>query len=99
MARGGCPIQNAAIEADDDVAILTAPVQAAIQQWEKLIIRIIEEGKKINAIKKDTSAQQIAAVLIALLEGGLMLAHIHNNIKDLKYAVEHAETIIASIKQ
>ena len=42
--RGGSPIQNASIEADDNIDVLKVPVQQSIIGWAKQISDIIEEG-------------------------------------------------------
>ena len=50
--RGGCPIQNASVEADDSALFMKRYVQTSIINWTKGISSWIEEGQKKGVFKK-----------------------------------------------
>jgi TetR/AcrR family transcriptional repressor of nem operon len=83
--RGGCPIQNASVEADDNALFLKKHVQASIKSWVADIEKIIEEGRSTGEFKKSSDAKQSAYAIITILEGGIMLSKIMNN-QDLLFA-------------
>jgi TetR/AcrR family transcriptional repressor of nem operon len=77
--KGGCPIQNASIEADDNAPFLRKHVQQSIKDWVKAISGIIEQGQKDGAYRKTVDAQAYAYSILTTLEGGVMLSKIMNN--------------------
>ncbi|HET6226940.1 MAG TPA: TetR/AcrR family transcriptional regulator [Bacteroidia bacterium] len=77
--RGGCIIQNAAIEADDNAPYLKKHVQQSIKDWAKGFTRIIEAGQQEGTIKKKIDAEAAAYEMIITLEGAIMLGKIMNN--------------------
>ena len=92
--HGGCPILNAAIEADDNLGFLKKTVQESIGNWVLQISGIIEAGQKEGTIKKSVNAQEYAYVILTNLEGGMMLAKIMNNQKLLFSALDRIVLII-----
>lgn len=95
--RGGCPIMNAAIEADDNMDFLLPHVKEAFSNLKKLIVQIIAAGKQSGEIKASADEEQTAVVLIALIEGGLMLAKTNGKVNDLRTTVGAAEKIISDL--
>ncbi|MEO5892348.1 MAG: TetR/AcrR family transcriptional regulator [Ferruginibacter sp.] len=92
--RGGCPILNASVEADDNLPFLKKNVQTSIRNWATRITGIIEEGKKSGEFKKNINAVDFSYNIITLIEGGIMLAKITNNQHLLFSALDRAELII-----
>lgn len=77
--RGGCIIQNAAIEADDNAPYLKKHVQRSIKDWVNSFTRIIEIGQQDGTFKKKIDAEAFAYEMIITLEGAIMLGKIMNN--------------------
>lgn len=71
---GGCPIQNSAVESDDTLPILQAKVQAAIQEWERRIIRSLEKGIERGEVRAEVDKAEFATLFIGILEGGILLS-------------------------
>ncbi|HXB13522.1 MAG TPA: TetR/AcrR family transcriptional regulator [Bacteroidia bacterium] len=92
--RGGCPVLNASVEADDNLPFLKRSVQNTIKGWIKSISDIIELGKEQNQIRKDINSAKYATTIITLIEGGIMMAKINNNHEPLFNALDRIETII-----
>lgn len=91
--RGGCPILNASIEADDNLPYLKKNVQNSIKIWADNIAKLIETGKQKSEFKKDIVALDYAYTIITLLEGGVMMSKIMNN-QNLLFAALDRITII-----
>lgn len=94
FTRGGCPIQNASIEADDNLPFLKKHVQTSMKNWAKQISAIIEQGQKEGEFKPSIDATQYAYIIITLLEGGIMLGKITNTQTHLFAALDRIEKII-----
>ena len=77
--RGGCIIQNAAIEADDNAPYLKKHVQKSIKDWVSGFTRIIEAGQQEGTFHKKINAEAAAYEMITTLEGAIMLGKIMNN--------------------
>ena len=92
--RGGSPIQNASIEADDNIDVLKVPVQQSIIGWAKQISDIIEEGMAQGEFRPYLNAPDYAFTIISQLEGGIMLGKIMNNPHLLFLSIDRVEYII-----
>ena len=92
--KGGCPILNAAVEADDSVSFLKTHVQHSIKSLSRTLSNIINEGQKNAELKKTVNADEFAYTIITMLEGGMMLSKIMNNQKLLFSALDRIEKLI-----
>lgn len=90
--RGGCPILNASIEADDNLPCLQVPVQRSIALWMKRIGSLIKKGKETGECRTSADPAAYAATVVTLIEGGIMLAKI---MKDPEYLFKALDRIMA----
>lgn len=74
--NGGCPILNTAIDADDTNALLKEKAATAVQKWKDNLIHLMELGIANKEFKSDINAPQVALSMIALIEGGIMIARV-----------------------
>jgi len=74
--EGGCPILNTAIEADDTHAVLREKAADAITGWKDNIAVIIQKGVANNEFRAEVDPEQIAISIVALIEGGIMVAKV-----------------------
>ncbi|MEH2211214.1 TetR/AcrR family transcriptional regulator [Nostoc sp.] len=95
--KGGCPLLNTAVESDDAHPALRERAQQAMNSWLHLICRIIETGIEKGEIRPEASADEIAIIIIATLEGGIMMSklygdsiHIHRVINHLNQYLENS---------
>jgi len=92
--RGGCPLLNTAIEADDTMPFLKNEVAKSFENWAQKIINILEKGKTQNEVIESTDSQKYAYLFITLIEGGILLSKTTNNQNHLYSALERVEKII-----
>jgi AcrR family transcriptional regulator len=97
--QGGCPILNTAIEADDTHAPLKEKASNAIIKWKKNIEEIIKKGIKQGEFKEDTDHAQLAVSIIALIEGGIMIAKVTNSQGNFNKVLHTVEMLINGIKK
>ncbi|MEH6939122.1 TetR/AcrR family transcriptional regulator [Bacillus sp. JJ664] len=80
--QGGCPIMNAAIEADDSMLEFEDTIKDGFNGLIQLIANVIKHGQECNEIKKDIQPNEMAVFIISSMEGSLALSRLN---KDKKY--------------
>lgn len=86
---GGCPILNAAVDADDAHPQLKARAAEAIEIWTQSVSRIIYNGIKRHQIHRTVRPEQFASVFVAVIEGGIMMSRTTGNRIHLSRSVDH----------
>lgn len=94
---GGCPMQNAAVEADDTNEPMRQKAADAILSWKNDIADLLKKGIKAGEFKKDTDPDQTALTLIALIEGAILLGKATRNIVYLDTVLDVAKEKIRSV--
>jgi TetR/AcrR family transcriptional regulator, transcriptional repressor for nem operon len=95
---GGCPILNTAIEADDANEELRDRARAAMDDWRATIHRIVNRGIERQEVRPTTDADEVASILIATLEGAMMLSSLYKDPVHMKRAVAHMERYVETIR-
>src|SRR5205814_6172376 len=91
---GGCPIMNTAIEADHAHPGLRQRAQAAMNGWHGLVRRIVEAGIRAGEIRSSVDPQEVASIVIACIEGAVMLSHLHGYTVHVAAARNHLTRFI-----
>ncbi|HET8912519.1 MAG TPA: TetR/AcrR family transcriptional regulator [Ktedonobacteraceae bacterium] len=86
---GGCPILNAAIEADDSNEGLRDRARSAMDEWRDTFRRIITKGMARQELRPGLDADEIASILISTLEGAVMLSNLYKDSIHIKRASAH----------
>jgi AcrR family transcriptional regulator len=94
-ATGGCPILNGNVDADDaPESALTLRVKASLLGWRQHIINIIEQGKTQGEIRPTADGARYATLFVALMEGGVLLAHSLKDPSAMTSTLAHVEDLI-----
>lgn len=91
---GGCIIMNTAIESDDTHPALRERAAAAMDEWRGLIERIIVKGIDKGEFRPDVVPAELAGIIIAGLEGSLMMSKLYNDSKYLRRMADHLHQYI-----
>jgi hypothetical protein len=86
---GGCPIMNAAIEADDADPLLQEKAREAMDSLLGMVRNLVQEGIKKGEVKQGVDPDFVATVFISTLEGALALSKLYKNQEYMKRAVHH----------
>jgi TetR/AcrR family transcriptional repressor of nem operon len=96
--KGGCPLLNAAIEADDSSPQLRRKANSILEILKSSICHILTKGIEYGQIKKTVDKSYFATVMIASLEGGIMMSKLNRNDKDIRIVIKHLEGMIQEIE-
>ena len=96
--KGGCPILNTAIEADDTNPLLKAKASKAILNWKKNLEELITAGITAGEFRDDLDPSQVALSIIAIIEGGIMISKVTDSQNNLDQVMKTVELLINRIK-
>lgn len=86
---GGCPLMNAIIESDDANPALREQARGAMDDLRALVRRTAERGIRRGEVRAEVDPEELATVMVSLLEGGLALTRFYGAPEHLRYAAEH----------
>ena len=98
IVPGGCPILNTAIESDDSNPELRERAQAKMTAMRDTVSATILKGMDRGEIRTGVDADETAVVLIALLEGGIMLSKLYGDCSMLKWSQNQGRKIITELQ-
>jgi len=96
--EGGCPLLNVAIEADDTNPSLREGALAILNNLRDSIIRILENGVKYGQLKPDVDKEYYATIIIAALEGAIMMSKVRGDNEDIRKIIKHLESFVKEIE-
>ena len=96
--KGGCPLMNAAIEADDAHPALRRQAIKTLDILMDSVMLILKNGIKYNQIRKDIDIQFYATLIIASLEGAIMMSKLRGNHDDIKRIIKHLDIQLLAIE-
>jgi AcrR family transcriptional regulator len=94
LIEGGCPILNAAVENDDGHPLLKQRAQLAMKELMTGLRRLIEDGKRSGQLRSDLDEEEASAVIVALIEGGVMLSKLFDDEKHIRHCTEQVKTYL-----
>ncbi|ULQ51979.1 TetR/AcrR family transcriptional regulator [Flavihumibacter fluvii] len=94
----GCPILNTATEADDTHPQLRDKAAAALAFWKKSIENQVKRGIARQEIKPDTKPNEVAIIIMSLIEGAIMQAKVTRKPAYLKVTMDFLERVIRELK-
>jgi len=96
--KGGCPLLNAAVEADDSSPQLRKKANSILEVLKNSICHILAKGVEYGQVKKSIDKNYFATVMIASLEGGIMMSKLSRTDKDIRIVIKHLEGVIQDIE-
>jgi TetR/AcrR family transcriptional regulator, transcriptional repressor for nem operon len=96
--KGGCPLMNVAIEADDAHPILRKGAVKILDILRDSLVTVLDNGIRYGQIKPDTDKEYYATLVIASLEGAIMMSKLRGNDNDIKRVLMHLEKLMKEIE-
>ena len=94
---GGCPLLNTAVDADDGNPVLRGLAAKALRRWKRSIGRIVEDGVRSGEFTRHADPEQVANMVVAVLEGSLMICRLEGNRDALRNARNTLDATFASL--
>jgi TetR/AcrR family transcriptional regulator, transcriptional repressor for nem operon len=91
---GGCPLLNTAIETDDGNARLRGRAREALRSWQEMIENTVRSGVEKGEIREDADSSAAAMLIIASLEGALMMSRLTHSDEPLGRVRAHLEDYV-----
>lgn len=91
---GGCPVMNTAIEADNAHPVLRERARTVMKEWYTFVRKVIEHGVKKRELHGTIDSEQLASILIASLEGAVMLSSLYGEASHMDRTIEHLHSYI-----
>ena len=96
--KGGCPLLNAPVEADDTNPVLRQGAMKILNDLKSSILIILGNGIRYGQIRKDIDQNFYATIIVAALEGAIMMSKLRGSNDDLQTVIQHLESLIAEIE-
>lgn len=96
---GGCPILNTAVESDDANPALKQRAKEAMDDWLRLVGSITKEGVKRGELSPEADPRRTASVVVATLEGAVMLSKLYDDPVHMRRAIDHLKEHLKSLAQ
>ena len=93
---GGCPLLNTAVDSDNGNAVLRERVRKALRGWQSLLRSILKDGIAAGTVRVDVDVHRVANVIIAGLEGGMLISQIERTGQGLRDALDHLDSYLES---
>lgn len=94
LFAGGCVLLMTAVEADDTHPALRERARVELNDWHALIVRTMTRGKELGDVRPDTDVEAFASVMIAALEGAIMLSKTHGDNVHMRRIAQHLSASI-----
>jgi TetR/AcrR family transcriptional regulator, transcriptional repressor for nem operon len=95
---GGCPVLNAAIEADDSNEKLRERIRLVLNGWRTRIQGIVEKGVAVGELRTGTDGAQLATVILATLEGAVMISKVYRDAIHMRIAAGFLEAHLKTLQ-
>lgn len=96
--KGGCPLMNVAIEADDAHPALRKRGITILNMLRDSILKILENGIRFNQIRADINKEFYATLIIATLEGAIMMSKLRGTDDDIVSVITHLDKVVEEIR-
>jgi AcrR family transcriptional regulator len=96
--KGGCPLLNAAVEADDANPSLRKEAVKILDILQDSVTKILRNGIRYNQIRPDTDVQFYATLIIASLEGAIMMSKLRGDNHEIKRVIKHLDCQLNNIE-
>jgi TetR/AcrR family transcriptional regulator, transcriptional repressor for nem operon len=88
--KGGCPILNLAIEADDTRPKHRQEARRAMDRWRSELISAGRAAREAGELARDFDPERFASLVISATEGGIAQSHLYRD-------ASHVESVVSTL--
>jgi TetR/AcrR family transcriptional repressor of nem operon len=94
--KGGCPLLNTAIEADDYRVSMRKNVSKELEESIAYMVNIMDKGKKAGEFRSDIKSRELALFFFCAIEGAIMFSRVSSSDEAMKVVVKNIKINIES---
>jgi TetR/AcrR family transcriptional repressor of nem operon len=94
---GGCPLLNTIVDSDDGNPALKKVARNALKQWRLYLQNTVAEGQARKEIRAGVEPEDVAALLISLFEGAMVLDRLDKKSGFLERAGKHMNVYLDTL--
>ena len=94
---GGCPLLNAAVEADDHRLSMRPLVAREIMQVINAIATLLRKGISAGEFRRDIDVRALAYTFFCTIEGAIMFSRVEGSPQPMNIVVKHCKNKIDQI--
>ena len=94
---GGCPLLNAAVEADDHRTIMRPLVAREIREVVDSIAILLRKGIKAGEFEKKINVRELAYTFFCLIEGAIMFSRVERSREPMDIVIKHCKNKLDQI--
>jgi TetR/AcrR family transcriptional regulator, transcriptional repressor for nem operon len=94
QARGGCPLGSLAGQLAERDPQARAALADGLGRWQDSIRRALEALQARGELRDDADPDALAATVMALIQGGLLLTQVRRDPQQLRAALDDALTLL-----
>lgn len=96
--EGGCPVLNAAIDADDTHPELRDRALAIVESWHDLLRRTVRRGVERGELRPDADPDLVASLTVAAVEGAVAVARLSGDVGHFDRVAAHLHATFAALR-
>ena len=94
--KGGCPVFNMAVEADDNNPAIKERIAVVLRQGQELFVSILNQGIKDGEFTDKLDAAGYAFKAVAAVEGAVVLCRVMNTAKPMQGLIKNLKAELDS---
>ena len=95
--RGGCPMLNTAIEADDHRPHMRSVVVEELEKSVNSMTKLLDRGKHSGEFKEDFNSREIAMLFFCSIEGAIMFSRVSGSREPMSIVIKQLQSIVSEI--
>lgn len=95
--QGGCPLLNAAVEADDHRITMRPIVAREIMEVVNGIATLLRKGIRAGEFRNDINVRELAYTFFCTIEGAIMLSRVERSRAPMNIIIKHLKTKLDQI--
>lgn len=94
---GGCPLQNTAVQADDQFPAIRRVVVKELLGMVMFIYNLLNKGIKAGEFRKDINARELAYTMFCSIEGAIMFSRVERSEEPMNIIMKHCKRLLNEI--
>jgi TetR/AcrR family transcriptional regulator, transcriptional repressor for nem operon len=94
--KGGCPLLNTAVEADDYRVSMRKAVTRELEEMISFIVSLLDKGKKAREFRIDIKSREQALVFFCAIEGAIMFSRVSGSDEAMKTVIKNIKNTVES---